>query len=65
MKRIVNTLNRLEDLMSATVERREETYKSHSEQWQYSEKGEEYMELTDRLHEMLGDVRDWMDELSE
>jgi adenylosuccinate synthase len=63
MKKIVKALSELQTLMEAEVEKRNETYDSRTENWQESEKGEEYQELTDNLEEFLGQIEEMIEVL--
>ena len=65
MKKIINQMEKLLAIMEHQIESREETYDSRSENWQDSEKGEDYLEVTEGLKEMELDLMDWIEELTE
>lgn len=61
MKEIKKLLTQLEEALNNEIAKREEYYDTRSEKWQESEKGDEYLEKTDELQDMLFMVNDWME----
>jgi hypothetical protein len=63
MKTTIKQMEALQESLEELIATREGQFEDRSEKWQESEKGEEFMERTDRLQEMLDELIDWQTEL--
>lgn len=56
MKRELKYLENLRDKLEDKIEEREWTFDERSENWQYSDKGETYLEKTEELNDIKDNI---------
>lgn len=65
MKDLLNKLNALTSLLESTIEARNEKFDNASERWQESEKGEDYLMLTESLELFQETVNELIEEIED
>lgn len=63
MKKIHENLTKQLELLRLEIEKREEIFSNRSENWQESEKGEEFEMATQELEQVADDLENTIDEL--
>lgn len=65
MNKLLIVMEQLQVELEEKIASRESIYDERSDRWKESEKGEAYLELSERLQEMMDELVDWQAELEE
>lgn len=65
MKNTLAKMKELDEALSALVEKRVDQFDARSEKWQESDKGQDFLAMTDRMEEFNEELKDLYTELTE